>query len=84
MSRGDLHLFGPVTTGRGDIRIEVVKRSAYVIGPGAWGLVEALGLPHMRCPQRKALMIPASRVDDLVAFIEVRTRRQVTVEQAAA
>jgi hypothetical protein len=29
-------------------------------------------------------MIPASRVDDLVAFIEVRTNRAVTIEEAAA
>ncbi len=80
----DLFLFGPVTGGRGAIHIEITKRSAYVSGPGAWGLVDALGLPRMKCPTRKTLMISASRVDDLVAFIEARTKRVVTVEEMAA
>lgn len=83
MSR-DLYLFTPPTKGQGAIHIEIVRRSAYVTGTGAWGLVDALGVPHMKCPYRKTMMIPASSVDDLVAFIEVRTRRQVTVERAAA
>lgn len=80
----DLHLFGPTTKGRGAIHIEVVKRSAYVTGSGAWGVVDALELPRMKCPIRKTLMIPADRVDDLVAFLEARTKRVVTVEKVAA
>lgn len=83
MSR-DLHLFPRLTRGNGAIHIEVVKRSAYVTGAGAWGLVQALGLPSMKCPHRKTLMIPASRVDDLVAFIEHRTHRLVDVDNQAA
>jgi|1185.fasta_scaffold497860_2 hypothetical protein len=64
------------------IHIEVVKRSAYVSGAGAWGLAEALELPRMNCPQRKVLMIPANRVDDFVAFLEHRSSsRRVTVER---
>lgn len=84
MSDRPLTLFGKPTKGSGAIHIAVVKRSAYVTGSGAWGLVEALGLPRMKCPIRKTLMIPATSVDDLVAFIEHRTRRVVTVEHQAA
>lgn len=80
----DLHLFGPPSRRRGAIRVEIVKRSAYVTGSGAWAIAEALNLPRMKCPYRKALAIPANRVDDLVAFIEARTSRTVTVEAAAA
>lgn len=63
------------------IHIEIIKRSAYVTGTGAWGLAEALGLPRMKCPYRKVLAIPANRVDDYVAFIEHSTHRHVTVER---
>ncbi len=80
----DLHLFGPPTKARGGIHIEIVKRSAYVTGSGAWGITETLDIPRMKCPYRKTLMIPAARVDDLVAFIEARTNRAVTIEAAAA
>jgi hypothetical protein len=80
----DLYLFGRPTKGRGAIHIEIVKRSAYVTGTGAWGIAEMLDLPRMKCPFRKTLMIPANRVDDLVAFIEARTNRVVTIEAAAA
>jgi hypothetical protein len=63
------------------IHIEVIKRSAYVTGLGAWHLAHDLELPTMKCRTRKVLMIPADRVDEYVAHIRATTTRAVTVER---
>jgi hypothetical protein len=62
------------------IHIEVVKRSAYVTGAGAWAIAEELEIPRMKCRTRKVLMIPANRVDEYMTHIRATSRRSVTVE----
>lgn len=64
----------------GPVRIEVGRRSACLYGTGLAGTCDEVGIPRMRDwhPDRKGvLMIPADRVDDLLAVIEHREHRTV-------
>ena len=57
------------------VRIEIGPRhTAHVYGAQAWNFTIAACLPHMRCPQCKALTIPANRAQDLATFLELRNR----------
>lgn len=57
------------------IRVEIGRRSAWLHGTGLAALLDAAGIPNMRCPFQKSLTCPVDRVDDLLALLEHRDGR---------
>ena len=55
------------------VRIEIgPKRTAHVYGDRAWKDATSAGIPHMKCPQCRALLIPADRAQDFATYLEIR------------
>ena len=60
------------------VRIEVGPRhTVYLHGAGLTAILDELEVPHMRCPFRRVLCCPSSRLDDLLAYLDHRDSRVV-------
>lgn len=67
--------------GAGPVRIEVGHRNtSFLFGDGLVPILNEAGIPHMRDPfRRKVRCCPSDRVDDLLALLEHRDRRDVEI-----
>ncbi len=61
------------------VEVEVGKRTAYFTGTGVVAVLDALGIPRMRCPYTRRICCPIDRADDAIAFMEHRQRRVVSI-----
>lgn len=60
------------------VRVEVGPRhTSYLHGAGLTAALDHLGVPHMRCPFRKVLCCPSDRLDDVLAYLELRDGRVI-------
>jgi hypothetical protein len=72
---------------KGPVLIEVGARSCWTTGAGVYLICQEIGVPFMWDPYRshgrdRVLTFPIDRADDVIAALEYREHRHVTVEAA--
>ena len=61
------------------VAIEVGRRSGWITVPSVVSILDELRAPRMWCSFHRCLTIPVDYVGDLLAVLEYRDRRWVTV-----
>jgi hypothetical protein len=61
------------------VAIEVGRRSAWITATSVASILDELRAPRMWCPFHRCPAIPVDYVGDLLAVLEYRDRRWVTV-----
>jgi hypothetical protein len=61
------------------VEVEVGKRTAWFTGTGVASVLDALGIPRMRCPYTRRVCCPIDRADDAISYMEYRQNRVVTL-----
>lgn len=65
---------------RAPVTVLVGRRSAWLSGAGVATVLDEVSVPHMWCPIRKQLTVPIARLDDVLAVLEWRDGRTLTLE----
>ncbi len=61
------------------VEVEIGRRTAYFTGTGVASVLDELGIPRMRDPISKRVCCPIDRADDVIAYMEHRLHRVVTL-----
>lgn len=61
------------------LNIERGRRTAWLRGGGEKAILDAVGAPSQWDPRHRCWMTSVTRLDDVLAFVEYKQRRVVTV-----
>jgi len=68
-------------TGRGTVRVEVGRRSAWLYGAGVFAALEVTGVRRMRCPVLRTWTVPVDELADVLACLEHRSRHRIELRE---